>query len=57
MRRILIVILILNNLCISGCTGILQKSHDKQIKSSCDVCKEPPFYVDGKRLHETRGKH
>ena len=57
MHRILIVILILNILGISGCTGILQKSHDKQIKSSCDVCKEPPFYVDGKRLHETRGKH
>ncbi len=57
MRRILIVILILNTLCISGCAGILQKPHDKQIKSSCDVCKEPPFYVDGKKLHEARGKH
>ncbi len=57
MHRILIVVLISNTLFISGCAGILQKPHDKQIKSSCDVCKEPPFYVDGKRLHETRGKH
>ena len=57
MRKILMVIFIFNAIFISGCGGILQKPHDKQIKSSCDVCKEPPFYVDGKRVRDAREKH
>lgn len=51
MRKILII-LMLNTIFISGCNSIFKRPHDKQVKSSCDVCKEPPFYVNGQRLNE-----
>ena len=56
MRKILILVMILNGILVSGCSSIFLKPHDKQIKSSCDVCKQAPFYVNGKRLSDTRHK-
>ena len=53
MRKNLILVMILNGILVSGCSSIFLKPHDKQIKSSCDVCKQAPFYVNGKRLSDT----
>lgn len=51
MRKMLII-LMLNTIFMSGCNSIFKGAHDKQIKSSCDVCKAPPFYVNGQKLHD-----
>ena len=55
MRKILILVVILNIIFMSGCS-IFKKPHDQPVKSSCDVCKQAPFYINGKRVNDTRHK-
>lgn len=56
MHKILILVVILNGILVSGCGRFFLKPHDKPVKSFCDVCKQAPFYVNGKRLHDPRHK-
>lgn len=53
MHRILMIISC--SMLLSGCS-IFKKPHDQPIKSYCDVCKHPPFYVNGQRLYDQRHK-
>ena len=52
MHKNLILIVTLNVIFMPGCS-VFKKPHDQPVKSNCDVCKQAPFYVNGKRLSDT----